>query len=240
LVGKEEGGRRFDQLNIFSGLASPGSSVPLELNRGLGAYYLNQQNRFDDFVKHGGVAQGNRGADFPRDMTGIAGHVFHGTAHLKPMQRYVNTGRLDMDSVKVPLYIQSSGVPERGFQTQLPVADVHFSRGIGLTDARPNPARSTTRAELQTISPWHQERVASPLGLTPVQAEGLQWGTFGPQTGVRTPLGATKLEIMAKSIVDTARRLGMNPEQLRDMILLGERYPAYGKVPMTPEMFTGR
>lgn len=32
----------------------------------------------------------------------------------------------------------------------------------------------------------------------------------------------------------------MNPEQFRDMILLGERYPAYGKVPMTPEMCTGR
>jgi hypothetical protein len=243
LGGKEEGGRLFDQFNTFTGLASPGSRVDLEFNRGGGAYYLNRQGRFSDFFKHGGVAQRNRGESFPADMTGIAGHWYHDPAHITPMQKYVDTGALDMESVKVPVYIPSSGVPERSFQTQFPVGDVHTSRGIGLADVRreaTNQGRSMTRAELQTTAPWYEHYVASPLGLNPIQAQSLQWGTFGPQTGVLTPIGVTKLEILSQSIMDTARRLGISPEQARDKILLGEIYPAFGNVPMTPETFSGR
>jgi hypothetical protein len=243
LGGKEEGGRLFDQFNTFTGLASPGSRVDLEFNRGGGAYYLNRQGRFSDFFKHGGVAQRNRGESFPADMTGIAGHWYHDPAHITPMQKYVDTGALDMQSVKVPVYIPSSGVPERSFQTQFPVGDVHTSRGIGLADVRrkaTNQGRSMTRAELQTTAPWYEHYVGAPLGLNPIQAQSLQWGTFGPQTGVLTPIGATKLEILSQSIMDTARRLGISPEQARDKILLGEIYPAFGNVPMTPETFSGR
>jgi hypothetical protein len=149
-------------------------------------------------------------------------------------------GKLRLQSVQVPVYIPSSGIPERGFQTQFPVGDVHTSRGIGLADVRreaTNQGRSMTRAELQTTAPWYEHYVASPLGLNPIQAQSLQWGTFGPQTGVLTPIGVTKLEILSQSIMDTARRLGISPEQARDKILLGEIYPAFGNVPMTPETF---
>jgi hypothetical protein len=238
LRGKEDGGRLFDDVNAFSGLASPGSSVELEWNRGLGAHYLNQQGRFGDFAEYAGVSQGNRGPDFPQDMTGIAGHYYHKTAHVKPMQRYVDAGKLDMLSPKVPVYIPSSGVPERGFQTQFPVIDVNISRSTGLADVR--KGRAATLAELYTLAPWYAREVAGPLGLTPIQTEALQWGTYGPQTGIRSAIGVPKLETLSNSIMETARRLGISPEQARDQILLGEIYPAYGKVPMTPATFKGR
>jgi hypothetical protein len=51
---------------------------------------------------------------------------------------------------------------------------------------------------------------------------------------------APKLEILADIIMDTARRLGISPELARDKILLGEIYPAFGNVPMTPVTFSGR
>ena len=58
LVGKEEAVKRFKDLNTYSGMASPGSDVLTELNRGGAANYLAQQGRFQDFADFAGIAEG--------------------------------------------------------------------------------------------------------------------------------------------------------------------------------------
>jgi hypothetical protein len=236
LLGKEEGGKQFTRFNSFGGMASPSSPVDLEFNRGLAAYYLDQQNRINDFTKFGGRKRNERGGDFPDELRGMAAHIHHKTAHAPQMQRYSQTGELTFDpnTVKVPLYVQSSGVPQLGFQNALPVGDAHWSRGVGLADVRKettNPGRSIKAPELFSAKDWWRDQVASPLGLNPVQAQGLGWGTFGPQTGVDSAIGAPKLEILSDLIMDSARRNSIQPATMRDMILMGERYPAYKNMP---------
>ena len=45
---------------------------------------------------------------------------------------------------------------------------------------------------------------------------------FAPQTGVDTPIGAPKLELLAQRIWERAQKLGIDPKQLRDDVLTGE------------------
>jgi hypothetical protein len=243
LHGPEEALRLYNDLNNFTGMASPGSDVLTELNRGTGANWLHQQGRFDDFQQYGGLAEHRRGSDFPDDMRGIIGHPYHSTAHSIPMSKYAETGQLDMQSPKVPLYIQSSGVPDTGFQTSLPVGDAHFSRGVGLADVRASKAYagSVSMPELSTVGPWWRDQVAAPLGLQSVPAQARSWTVFGPQTGVDTPLGAPKLELLAQKIMGAAERLGISPETARDLALSGKIHLAgagaaiLGGVLHTPE-----
>ena len=218
----------FWRFQSMTGMASPGSDVLTEINRGTGALSLANQGRFDDFLNFGGMAGDKRieGA-FPEDMRGIMGHPYHSTAQGKPMSKFLETGNLEhMDSPKVPLYIHSAGVPETGFQTRLPVGDAHFSRATGLADARTNKdyGASISTPELQTIGDWWGKDVAGELGINSVDAQARAWGTFAPQTGVDTPVGAPKLELIAQKIMDASRAYGISPEQARDMILKGEMY----------------
>lgn len=136
-----------------------------------------------------------------------------------------------MKSPKVPPYIQASGVPETGFQTDLPVGDAHWARATGLADVRGDrsskgvpvvPARSVTTPEMQTLAPWWRDRVAAPAGLESVPAQALTWGAFSPYTGVSTAIGAPKLEILSTQIGKLASRLGVSPETARDMIITGK------------------
>tara|TARA_R110000765_G_scaffold48755_1_gene99480 strand:- start:233 stop:1816 length:1584 start_codon:yes stop_codon:yes gene_type:complete len=216
----------YNDFNVFTGMSSPGSDVLTEINRGTGANYLNKQGRFDDFVNYAGTAEPNRTPDFPLDMKGIGGHPYHKTAQIPAMSNYLRTGKVDMDSVKVPIYIQSSGVKDTGFQTEMPVGDAHFSRSIGLADTRKNKdyAKSISSPELQTINNWWKEKIAEPLGLNSVNAQGRAWGAFAPQTGVSTPVGAPKLELLAEKIMETARAYNISPDKARDMILMGNIY----------------
>ena len=131
-----------------------------------------------------------------------------------------------MKSPKVPLYIQSAGVPETGFQTAWPVGDAHWSRGVGLADVRTNknPGASVSMPELQSLGPWWDQRVAGALGLNSVDAQARAWGTFAPATGVDTPVGAPKLELIAQKIMDAAKAYNISPEQARDLLLQGKIY----------------
>lgn len=233
LVGKDEAIKRYNQFNTLSGMASPGSDVLTELNRGSAANYLATQGRFGDFMKYGGVAEANRGANFPADMAGVMSHPYHSTAQAGPMQKFMTSGRMEMDSPKVPLYIQSAGVPETGFQTALPVGDAHWSRGVGLADTRNTqmrkgvevvPGASVSNTELQTLGDWWKTNVAGELGIESVPAQARAWGTFARQTGVETPVGAPKLELLAQKIMQTAQQTGLPPELVRDRVLLGEMW----------------
>ena len=231
IYGDDMSPREFDLFRHLTGMASPGSDVGTELNRGTAAYWLNKQGRFPDFMKYAGQPTEARGADFPDDMRQVMGHPYHRTAQGEPMLQYLNSGQLQMKSPKVPPYIQAFGSPETGFQTDLPVGDAHWSRGVGLADTRDwrysegeqkVPGSSVSTPEAQTLAPWWRSKVADQVGLESVPAQALLWGAYAPQTGVETTIGAPKLEILATQIGKVATRLGVSPETARDMVITGQ------------------
>ena len=229
LVGEEEAIKRYNRFNSLSGMASPGSDVLTEFNRGTAANWLNNEGRFDDFVRYAGMPAAARGEQFPADMMAVMGHPYHKTAQAQPMQKYINAGEVDMQSPKVPMYIQASGVPETGFQTAMPVGDAHWSRAVGLGDTRTNQAygASVSTPEMSQLGPWWQKKIAEKVGLESVPAQALTWGTFARQTGVDTPIGAPKLELLAQQIEKAAKRMNVSPETARDLILTGKAHAGF-------------
>jgi hypothetical protein len=233
LIGPEAAAHEYNKMNHLMGMASPGSEVLFEIPRGTAAYSLDKQGRFGDFVKYGGVPAEERGADFPEDIRNIPGHSYHSTAQALPMAKYLESGEMMMKTPKVPMYIQASGVPETGFQTATPVGDAHWSRAVGLADTRnwktvkgkqAVPKDSVTNSEMTALAPWWREHIAKKLGIESVPAQARAWGAFSPQTGVNTPIGAPKLELLAKKIMETAHRMGISPETARDYVLTGKTY----------------
>ena len=215
----------FKKFQTYTGMASPGSDVLTELNRGTAALTLANQGRLDDFIKYGGIKSVNRNNDFPEDLHGVKGHMYHLTAHAKPMKKYYESGEIQMETPKVPLYIQSSGVPETGYQTEYPVGDAHWSRAVGLGDVRTSQKydASVSTPELLSLAPWWKG-LSKKLGLNSVDSQALAWGTFAPATGVDTPVGASKLELLSRKIMEAARAYNITPEEARDMILTGKMY----------------
>jgi hypothetical protein len=221
-----EAAERYRLFNTTTAMASPGSDVMTEIQRGTGAHWLHNQGRFEDFMKYAGIPEDMRGrVKFPADMRYMAGHPYHRTSQGEPMRKFLESGAIQSDAPKVPLYAHASGVPETGFQTTGPVGDAHFSRGVGLADTRKGPTdvgSSFSRAEYQTLQPWWQHEVAGPSGLESVPAQARLWTALGPQTGVMSELGAPKLELLAKQIMAAAQRLRISPEQARDLVLSGK------------------
>jgi len=77
---------------------------------------------------------------------------------------------------------------------------------------------------MSQLAPWWREKIAGQLGIESVPAQGRAWGAFAPQTGVESPIGAPKLELLSRKIMETADRLGVSPETARDMVLTGENW----------------
>ena len=232
LIGYENAVREYDKLNHLMGMASPASDVMTEIPRGTAAYSLHTQGRFPEFVKYAGMPEDKRTRRFPKDIRNVPGHAYHKTAQAGPMAKYLDLDEMTMKTPKVPLYIQASSVPDVGFQTETPVGDAHWSRGVGLADTRnwktvkgkqAIPGASVTNPEMSALKPWWKE-IAEQLGIESVPAQARLWGTMAPQTGVDTPIGAGKLELLARNIMYTAHRLGVTPETARDMILTGKTY----------------
>lgn len=223
----------YRQFNTLTGMASPGSGVMTELNRGTAANTLARRGRFADFDKYAGLPEGERGADFPADMRMVLGHPYHPTAQAGPMRRFIDSDVVDMSKPKVPRYIGASSIEPLGFQSDLPVPDSHFSRGVGLADVRTavaNPNSSMSMPELRTMGPWFRRYVADPLGIQAVPAQARLWGTLGHLTGVDTPVGAPKLELLSKHIMKRAYDEGIEPREMRDAIISGERFSTGGLV----------
>lgn len=236
IYGVDKAVDEYNKFNTLTGMASPGSEVLTEFNRGTGANWLSKQNRFKDFQQYGGLAEFRRGADFPDDMRGIIGHPYHSTAHSGPMSKYVEGGVLDMGSAKVPSYIHASGVPETGFQTQWPVGDAHWSRIVGLPDVRGAttkkgvetvPNASASVPEMTALGPWWKDRIAAQAGIEAVPAQAVVWGAGSGATGVTSPIGAGKLELLAQQIGKAAKRMDVSPEVARDMIIRGEAHAGF-------------
>lgn len=234
LYGDDEAPGKYERFNTLMGMASPGSDVGTEVARGTAAHWLDTQGRFEDFLKYGGgkeAATGRQAAGTPADMADVPGHAYHRTAQGTPMADYLRTGSVQMQSPKVPPYIRASGVPQTGFQTDLPVGDAHWARAVGLADTRGArtsggqeivPGSSVSTPEMQTLHPWWKNRVAAPSGLESVPAQALLWGSMSPYTGVKSAIGAPKLEILSTQIGKLAARLGISPESARDLVIQGK------------------
>jgi hypothetical protein len=225
LMGKEKAVEEYTRMNILSGMASPGSEVMTEIPRGSAAYFLNKQGRWNEFMDSMAIPQkGRKAAGVAEDIIGVPGHIYHRSAQAEPMEKYLKSGEFTMTTPKVPLYIESSGVPETGFQTRTPVGDAHWSRAVGLGDTRTAKKfdGSVSNPEMTQLAPWWREKIAKQLGIESVPAQARTWGAFSGQTGVTTPIGSPKLEMIADQIMDTARRLGVSPETARDMVMMGE------------------
>ena len=223
----------YNKFNTLTGMSSPGSEVLTELNRGTAANMMDTAGRFAEFRKYGGLPEGKRKSDFPPELAGVTGHPYHKTAQSGPMEKYLETGLLNMGSAKVPSYIHASGVPETGFQTQWPVGDAHWSRLVGLPDVRGAttkkgkesvPNASASVPEMVSLGPWFNQRIAQPMGMEAVPAQAVIWGAGSGATGVTSPIGAPKLELLAQQIGETARRLNITPEAARDLIIRGQAY----------------
>jgi hypothetical protein len=148
------------------------------------------------------------------------------------MSRYLKKGEVEMGTPKVPTYIPASGVPETGFQTRWAVPDAHYTRIIGMGESRKSsePGVSMKMPEYQQIAPWHREKIAAQAGLEAVPAQARLWGAGSGATGVTSPIGAPKLEMMSDYIMQRAAKHGISPEEARDRILRGEMYAEGGEV----------
>tara|TARA_R110000868_G_scaffold279154_2_gene539181 strand:- start:24 stop:881 length:858 start_codon:yes stop_codon:yes gene_type:complete len=232
LVGPEEATIRFNRSNMFGGLESPNLDVVNETRRAAAANYMHELGKFDDWQQYGGLkAKVRQEQGLIPELEGVPGRVGHKRASAS-QRNVIETGEHGMNSPKAPLYISASGTPETGFQTSVPVGDAHWSRGIGLGDVRTGKVSdaSVTTPELQALTPWWRD-ISSSAGLEAVPAQAIGWGAFAPQTGVKTGIGAPKLEIITNLIQQRAAKTGKSPEQVRDEYLLGqERFKQGGEV----------
>jgi hypothetical protein len=128
LMGREYAMREYPKLNTSISVMSAMSPVETEINRGTAAYMMQHQGEWEDFLKYGGMKVAKRGEDFPPMLRDVKGVTAHSTAQTPALTRYYDTGELGMQSPKVPLYVQASGVPQTGFQTRLPVTALPVSR----------------------------------------------------------------------------------------------------------------
>jgi hypothetical protein len=230
LVGEDAAPQIYARFNSLTGMASPSSDVLKEWNRGTGAHWLANEGRWQDFKRYG-KRSGMPGQ--PEDMIDIQGHPHHKTAHAGPMEKYLERGEVDMGSAKVPTYLEASGVPETGFQTRWSVGDAHLARIAGMADVRGVASgKSASVPEMVDFAPWFREEVAKPMRIESVPGQGTVWGAGSGATGVESPLGAGKLELLAMSMGKRAEREGIDAKHVRDAVLLGLTHS--GQV--TPEM----
>lgn len=232
LVGPAEATRRFERFNALTAMSSPSSDVITELRRGTAANKLAQEGRFEEFMKYGGLSLEERARmGLPTDLLDFPAHAYHNTAQAPAMEAFLESGMPQLGSPKVPLYLQASQASAIGRQSDIPVGDAHWSRGVGLADVRPMrmvkgqpkiPGQSVSTAELAVLAPWWRQNVAREAGMESVPAQATAWGLYSPATGVDTPIGQPKLEILADLTERTAQRLNIPIERARDMVLLGE------------------
>lgn len=230
LVGREQAIKDYTRLNATMAPFSAGSNVMAEINRGTGANMMAARGQFPKFERYNWVPEAERGPRFPKEMRDIGGHMFH-QVQTDPVARWLATGEhgYTKDKQKAMLYHLASGVPETGFQTTWPVLDSHLARSSGAADVRTiaNYGKNFEGPEYRSYGPYYRENIAKPLGLQAVPTQGLQWGTFAHLTGVDTPIGAPKLELLAQRIWERAQKLGIDPRKLRDDVLTGKAHASW-------------
>lgn len=248
LVPKDEADRLFSRFNMFTGMSSPGSNVNTEIARGTAANYFENLGSFDLFKDVGGLPQSRKRELMEKaiadrnnfmmahpEIVDVPGHPYHSTSQALPMEKMIaNNYAIDMDSPKVPLYIQAFGDPRHplGFQTDSAVPDAHFTRNIGISDIRrsENPGASASTSEYRPIRQWWRDQVTRPMGIEPVPGQAIVWGVGSKGTEVDTALGSPKLEIISDYIMRRAKETGAPPDVMRDLILQGKAFADGGAV----------
>lgn len=252
LYGPEEGGRLYERFNTYTTMASPGSDVLTEFKRGAAANYFSREGAFDLFDRYGGLPEPEKAKLLARaakegdnyllaygpELAGVPGHPYHSTSQAGPMRSYLETGDVDMKSPKVPLYMQASRPPELGFQTNSPVPDAHFTRLVGISDARrsADPGASMRTAEYLPVRDWWRDKVTAPMGIEAVPGQAIVWGAGSRATGVESAIGAPKLELLAAHIMQRARQTGLDPFFVRDQILAGKMRADGGRLSVLDHM----
>jgi len=223
LVGPEQAAKDFERMNAMMGMSSPATTPMVEIPRGNVASYLEGQGRFDEYKRYGG-APPEAPFEFRREFPGLLGHAYHDTAMIPAMEDWLRGGG-GAKTAKVPAYIQASLPPQLGGQSSSMVGDAHYARAIGLADTRGksgNVGKSLSNPEFATARDWWKNRVAAKVGLEAVPAQAMLWSLMGPQTGMDGAVGAPKLEMIAKLIERAAKKRGVSPETMRDLILSGK------------------
>lgn len=228
--GEELAPAMYNKFNASMGMFSPGAAVPTEVHRGSAALFAEGTGQWDDFMKHGGLQQDN-----PLKMGGafskVQGHPYHSTSQAGSMDNYLRANQEGgdfndlsfMGSPKVPAYIGASGVPNARvpWQTDGAVPDAHWSRMVGLPDVRKAKDKmdSASLSEYQRLMPWWRDSIAGARGEAAVPNQAKLWALGGPRTGVESPLGQGKLEMIADGISNTARHQGRSAQDvLRDLM----------------------
>jgi hypothetical protein len=206
---------RFTQLG--SGL-SPSTAVPQEIKRSSVAYMMDKNGRLPDFLD-------------PTNMPPGYGHAYHTSAHNSAVQNMIDRGDFRplklQDAPKTRVYYGSRS----GENLDVPTADAHFVRGIGLADLRPTSfakkpsyGKSINATELDPVSNWFGSKVSAPMDMRSSPAQALQWNAMGTSTGVDTELGVPFLELLSRRIGDVAKKEGIHPTKVRDDFIQGKRH----------------
>ena len=235
----------YERFNTLTGWGSPNAEVENELLRGSAANWLANKGRFQEFADYGNLNAGKRPPHTDDWGLVVPGHKTHG-AQWQGMERYLSgSGKLS-DQVKVENYIRASGVPQIGFQTNMPVGDAHWARAVGLPDVRPLvavtdgdkkkkaiaagreyiPAITANKAnasmkEMQILQPFFKQ-IAAEHGLEPVSGQARLWGAMSHLTGVTTPVANPKLGLFADMVMRKAQATRQDPKELAIRILSGE------------------
>jgi hypothetical protein len=219
------GDRGMSNLNNRMAVMSAGSDPRTEINRGFHANWLANEGRLEDFVKYGGVKDEDRGDWFPHDLRDLKGHSYHESAQVPGLLDNETSGRLwpGEGIHKVPTY--AAATDPRDPYSARPVADSHFNRILGYPDVATASTKSVRNGvpsltEYSDIVPWFNKHVADATDLRPRDAQAMLWNLGGPQTGVRY-IGPSKLEMISDYMKDTADKLGIHPEEARDLLLQG-------------------
>jgi hypothetical protein len=65
------------------------------------------------------------------------------------------------------------------------------------------------------------------MNLEAVPAQAIVWGAGSGATGVTSPIGAPKLELLAQQINKAAKRMNVSPQTARDMIIQGKAHAGF-------------
>lgn len=215
LLGPDEGMRQFRRFHQQGAALSPGSAVPQEIERASLYNWLARQGDPEAFTSGEGLLPGT-------------GHIYHTGTHRKALERAQRTGSPfetgPMQAAKTKAYYGA----RTGENVWSPIMDAHFVRGIGLSDVRPatkatEPGASIGEREAGRVADWYARQVAQPVGMGGVGAQALQWNVLGPQTGVKSPLGAPFMEVLADLAAAKGRATGQTPREALDAFILGQQ-----------------
>ena len=215
-----EGARDFERFTQIGAGLSPSTAVPKEIERGSVAYFMDKENRLSDFLN-------------PRNMPKGYGHAYHTTAHNAAIKNILERGDFRPKDIKMAPKTRVYYESRLGSNLDVPTADAHFVRGIGLADLRPATkaddfGKSISATELDPVARWYKSDVSEPLGMRASPAQALQWNAMGTSTGVETELGVPFLELVARRMGQLAEKEGVKPTKVRDEFIRGKRHLARG------------